>query len=376
MLVIWNLFVSCILGFAVARTIFHVDMDAFYASVEQRNAPRYREQPVIVGADPKEGKGRGVVAACSYEARRYGIHSAMPIGKAYRLCPDGVYLRPNISEYTRVSRSLREVFRSFTDLVEPLSIDEAFLDMTGQVGPGSNGTEMARSLKRAIREKESLSASIGIAPNKFLAKIASDLEKPDGLVVVNESGIESFLDPLEIRRLWGVGPKTEARLRKRGIDTIQQLRESEKESLVQHFGKLGQHLWALSRGIDNRPVVTQRKPKSVGHERTFAEDVMDSDTLETTLERLSQSVAERLHRSELSGKTVTLKLRYSDFTTITRQSTFRDVLDQGPEIFSVARRLLQKFRDPDRRVRLIGVSVTSLESLPSGSIGRQLNLFH
>ncbi len=351
-------------------------MDAFYASVEQRNTPRYRELPVIVGADPKEGKGRGVVAACSYEARRYGIHSAMPIGKAYHLCPDGVYVRPNFSEYTRVSRSLRDVFRSFTELVEPLSIDEAFLDMTGQVEPGSNGTEMARSLKRAIREKESLSASIGIAPNKFLAKIASDLEKPDGLVVVNEPGIQSFLEPLEIRRLWGVGPKTEARLRKKGIDTIRQLRETDRESLVQHFGKLGQHLWSLSRGIDNRPVVTQRKPKSVGHERTFAEDVMDSDTLEATLERLSQSVAERLHRSGLSGKTVTLKLRYSDFTTITRQSTFRDVLDQGPEIFSVARRLLQKFRDPQRRVRLIGVSVTSLEPLTSESIGRQLSLFH
>ena len=351
-------------------------MDAFYASVEQRNTPRYRKQPVIVGADPKGGQGRGVVAACSYEARRYGIHSAMPISKAYRLCPDGVYVRPNFSEYTRVSRSLRDVFRSFTELVEPLSIDEAFLDMTGQVGPGSNGTEMGRSLKRAIREKESLSASIGIAPNKFLAKIASDLEKPDGLVVVNEPGIQSFLEPLEIRRLWGVGPKTEARLRKRGIDTIRQLRESDRENLVENFGKLGQHLWALSRGIDNRPVVTQRKPKSVGHERTFGEDVSDSNTLETTLERLSQSVAERLHRSELSGKTVTLKLRYSDFTTITRQSSFRDVLDQGPEIFSVARRLLQKFRDPQRRVRLIGVSVTSLEALPSRSIGRQLSLFH
>ncbi len=357
------------------RTIFHVDMDAFYASVEQRNTPDYRKQPVIVGADPKGGQGRGVVAACSYEARRYGIHSAMPISKAYRLCPDGVYLRPNFSEYTKVSRSLRDVFRSFTELVEPLSIDEAFLDMTGQVGPNSNGIELARSLKQAIREKESLSASIGIAPNKFLAKIASDLEKPDGLVVVNESGIESFLEPLEIRRLWGVGPKTEARLRQRGINTIQELREADKESLLQHFGKLGQHLWSLSRGIDSRPVVTQRKPKSVGHERTFAEDVKDIDTLETTLERLSQSVAERLHRSGLSGKTVTLKLRYSDFTTITRQSTFRDVLDQGPEIFSVARRLLQKFRDPHRRVRLIGVSVTSLESLPSGSMGRQLSLF-
>ena len=356
------------------RTIFHVDMDAFYASVEQRNTPRYLKQPVIVGADPKEGQGRGVVAACSYEARRYGIHSAMPISKAYRLCPDGVYLRPNFSEYTKVSRSLRDVFRSFTELVEPLSIDEAFLDMTGKVAVGSNGTEMARALKRAIREKESLSASIGIAPNKFLAKIASDLEKPDGLVVVSQSGIEAFLDPLEIRKLWGVGPKTEARLRKRGIDTIRQLRQADRESVLEGFGKLGQHLWALSRGIDNRPVVTQRHPKSVGHESTFAEDVLDFDTLDATLERLCQSVAERLHRSELSGKTVTLKLRYSDFTTITRQSTFRDVLDQGPEIFTVARRLLQKLRDPQRRVRLIGVSVSSLESLPTR--GRQLSLFH
>ena len=357
------------------KTIFHVDMDAFYASVEQRNEPRYRRRPVIVGADPKSGQGRGVVAACSYEARRFGIHSAMPISRAYRLCPDGVYVRPNFPEYVKVSRSIRDVFRSFTELVEPLSIDEAFLDMTDLVGPGSNGSQLATSLKREIQRKEALTASIGIAPNKFLAKIASDLEKPDGLVVVNQSEIQSFLDPLEIRKLWGVGPKTEGRLRQSGFHTIRQLQEADKETLQQQFGKLGQHLWSLSRGIDNRPVVTQRTPKSVGHERTFAEDVGESSTLEETLGGLSHSVAERLHRSGLSARTVMLKLRYSDFTTITRQSSFKDVFDQAPEIFTVALRLLHKYRDPRQRVRLIGVSVSSLEPPPEEGKGRQRSLF-
>ena len=225
------------------RTIFHVDMDAFYAAVEQRDYPEYRDQPVIVGADPKGGRGRGVVAACSYEARKFGIHSALPISRAFRLCPDGVYLRPDLKRYVQVSKKIRAIFRTYTDCVEPLSIDEAFLDISHAANRSDLAFEVARSLKDTILKEQRLIASIGIAPNKFVAKIASDIEKPDGLVLVGPSDMQSFLDPLSISRLWGVGPKTETKLVKIGIKPILQLRHYDKIILIERFGKVGEHLW-------------------------------------------------------------------------------------------------------------------------------------
>ncbi|MDA2928968.1 DNA polymerase IV [Acidobacteria bacterium AH-259-O06] len=357
------------------RTIFHVDMDAFYASVEQRDHPAYGAKPVIVGADPKGGQGRGVVAACSYDARKFGIHSAMPISKAFQLCPKGIYLRPNFKKYTEVSREIRTIFHCFTDLIEPLSIDEAFLDMCHAVQDEKTALQVAQSLKHRIFQEQQLTSSIGIAPSKFVAKIASDLKKPNGLVLVCSNEVQSFLDPLPISRLWGVGPKTAARLSEMGIKTILQLRHFDKLDLVQRFGKLGEHLWKLSNGIDNRPVVEDREPKSIGHETTFSEDVLDNHVLEQTLERLSKSVSERLGKRELSAKTVNLKLRYSDFTTITRQTTLREPLEGASDIYSVAQRLLRRFRDPSRKIRLIGVSVSSLESALSLAFPRQMKLF-
>jgi nucleotidyltransferase/DNA polymerase involved in DNA repair len=321
------------------RTIFHVDMDAFYASVEQREHPEYRGKPVIVGADPREGRGRGVVAACSYEARTFRIHSAMPISRAFRLCPKGIYLRPDFKKYTQVSREIRTIFHSFADLVEPLSIDEAFLDMSQEVSDGEASVKIAQTLKSTILQDQQLTASIGIAPNKFVAKIASDLKKPDGLTLVLSDQVQSFLDPLPISRLWGVGPKTETKL-----------------------------------SVDNRPVRESREVKSVGHERTFSEDVWDNEILEQTLLRLSASISERLSKKGISGKTVTLKLRYSDFTTITRQTTRREALEDGSDIYQLARKLLRKFRDPKNKIRLIGVSVSSLESENDPSC-KQMKLF-
>ena len=349
-------------------------MDAFYASIEQREHPEYKSKPVIVGADPQEGRGRGVVAACSYEARTFGIHSAMPISRAYRLCPKGIYLRPDFKKYTQVSRDIRTIFYSFADLVEPLSIDEAFLDMSQEVSDGEAALNIAQTLKSTILQDQQLTASIGIAPNKFVAKIASDLKKPDGITLVLSAQVQSFLDPLPISRLWGVGPKTETKLTQMGIKTILQLRHYEKDVLAQRLGKMGAHLWNLSNGVDNRPVRESREVKSVGHERTFSEDVWDNETLEETLLGLSDRISERLSKKGLSGKTVTLKLRYSDFTTITRQTTLREALEDESDIYQLARKLLRKFRDPKRRIRLIGVSISSLES-ENESARRQMKLF-
>jgi nucleotidyltransferase/DNA polymerase involved in DNA repair len=354
------------------RTIFHVDMDAFYASIEQRDHPAYKGLPVIVGADPRAGSGRGVVAACSYEARRFGVHSALPISTAFRRCPDGVYLRPDMARYQSVSRQIRGVFRSYTPWVEPLSIDEAFLDLSETVPNDERALQLARELKRRISDECRLTASVGIAPNKFVAKIASDLKKPDGLVQVQESKLLEFLDPLPIGRLWGVGPRTEEKLKTMQISRIGDLRRFERSVLIQRFGKAGDHLWKLSNGLDNRPILTNHQPKSVGHETTFSEDITNMVKLESTLRSLSEKVSRRLKKHGLSGKTVTLKLRYSDFTTLTRQVSFRDPVCNAPDIYRVIHKLLHRHRDPERKVRLIGVSLSALED---DSQIRQLRLF-
>src|SRR5215831_15852610 len=223
-------------------------MDAFYASIEQLDHPEYKSKPVVVGADPRGGAGRGVVAACSYEARKFGVRSALPISRAWKLCPKGIYVRPRMKRYVEVSGQVMEVFRHFTDLVEPLSIDEAFLDITGSIALIGPPVEIARAIKNEIREKTGLTASVGLAPNKFLAKVASDIRKPDGFMIVGEDAIEAFLRDLPISRLWGVGPKTEQRLHELGFRRIGQLAGADRESLVQSLGSLGEHLYQLSRG--------------------------------------------------------------------------------------------------------------------------------
>jgi DNA polymerase IV len=356
------------------RTILHVDMDAFYTSVEQRDFPAYQGKPVVVGADPKEGLGRGVVAACSYEARKFGIHSAMPISRAYRLCPRAVFLRPDFRKYSEISRRIRSVFLSFTPLVEPLSIDEAFLDISEQVTHPQKAAEIARQLKQAIRRQEELTASVGIGSNKLIAKIASDLSKPDGLLMVEQGSEQAFLDPLPISRLWGVGPKTEARLKEMGFNTVEQLRHCDRLVLSKKLGKAGDQLWLLSRASDDRPVITERQPKSMGQEKTFPTDVQDDRVLEDTLQEMSVDISAELGKWGLSGKTVTLKLRYSDFTTITRQITLVHSIREPDEILALARELLKRHRNPRRRIRLIGISVSSFR-IPPGESGKQLSLF-
>ena len=354
------------------RSILHVDMDAFYASVEQLDHPEYKGRPVIVGADPKEGKGRGVVAACSYEARKFGVRSALPISRAWKLCPEGVYVRPRMQRYVEVSGQVMEVFRRYTDLVEPLSIDEAFLDITGSTALLGAPDEIARSIKKEVRLSTGLTASIGLAPNKFLAKIASDLKKPDAFVIVREDEIDEFLRELPISRLWGVGPKTEHRLHEMGFRTIGNIAAASRESMVGSLGSLGEHLFQLSHGTDDRPVVPNWEPKSISSETTFDEDTEDRELLLGTILNLSDHVAERLRKDGYRARKVTLKLRYSNFSTHTKQSSLGKRIQTGEEIAATARTLFSQF-PLNQKIRLIGVSAGDIHR--DGEDPQQLTLF-
>ena len=353
------------------RIILHVDMDAFFAAIEQREHPQFKGKPVIVGADPREGKGRGVVSTCSYEARKFGVHSAMPVSQAYRLCPQGIYVRPNGTLYSAVSKKIFRIFYEFTDLVEPLSIDEAFLDVTGSTRLFGDGVTIAKKIKQRILEKEHLTASIGVAPNKYLAKIASDLEKPDGLVIVDPDKIEAFLHPLDISRLWGAGPKTQEILGKMGIRTIGDLARFPLEILKNKLGSQGEHFYRLAHGIDDRPVVTEEGVKSVSNEHTFGTDTANPDEIRHTLLFLAEKVGYRLRKKQLKGSTIHLKLRYENFSTITRNLTLNHLTDRTQEIFEMAQKLFEANYQSGRKVRLIGVGISGFQSKTAG----QLSLF-
>jgi len=354
------------------RSILHVDMDAFYASVEQLDHPEYQGKAVIVGADPKGGSGRGVVAACSYEARKFGVHSALPISRAWKLCPNGIYVPPRMKRYVEVSSQIMRIFRQYTDLVEPLSIDEAFLDVTGSVALFGPPPEIAMAIKQRIREQTGLTASIGVAPNKFLAKIASDIRKPDGFMALEERDVQSFLQALPISRLWGVGPKTEQRLHELGFRTIGDLAAAGRESLIQAFGSMGEHFYQLSHGHDDRPVISNWEPKSISSETTFDKDTADRQLLLRTILELSDHVAERLRKETYRAGKVTLKLRYSSFSTHTKQQSLEKHIQTGEDIAAVARVLFAQF--PLReKIRLIGVAAGDL--LREGGHPEQLPLF-
>jgi DNA polymerase-4 len=345
----------------MARAIFHADLDAFFASVEQHDRPELRGRPVLVGGPPEE---RGVVAAASYEARRYGACSAMPMRTALRLCPpNAVRVAPRFERYAAVSHVVMDLFRARTPLVEPLSLDEAYLDLTEALArPGAPTPEAeARALKDAVRQATGLTISIGVGTSKSVAKIASDLRKPDGLVVVPPGQEQEFLAPLPVARLWGVGPKSAERLRQAGITTIAQLAAADPRWLTQTFGKWGPLLHSLAQGKDERPVSPERETKSVGRETTFAEDVSDRATLEATLRRLAEQVSARLQRHDLRGRTVTLKLRYHDFRTISRQTRLLAPTNAAPAIIAEAMRLLNAELAHGGRYRLLGVSLSHFE---------------
>lgn len=339
--------------------ILHVDMDAFYASVEEREQPSLAGKPVIVGGTPE---GRGVVAAANYAAREFGVFSAMATAKALRLCPDAIVLPPRMDFYAGVSRQIREIFERYTPVVEPLSLDEAFLDSTGSTQLFGSVETIGRAIKDDIRNELNLIASVGVAPNKFLAKLASDLEKPDGFTVITPDTVQATLDPLPVARIWGVGRVTQQKFDDISVRTIGELRQISLARLQQQFGKSGEHFWNLARGIDHRDVVADREAKSISHETTFAKDVRDMDVLRAWLMELTEQVARRLRRNSITGRTVQLKVRYADFDTITRSKSLPQATHATRALWEVASDLLMT-QLPARplEVRLLGMGVTNLQ---------------
>jgi DNA polymerase-4 len=336
--------------------ILHIDMDAFYASVEQRDNPSLRGKPLVVGGQPNR---RGVVAAASYEARRFGVRSAMSMAKAVKLCPSLVIVPPDFARYKAASTTIFNIYREVTPLVEPLSLDEAYLDVTQNSWDEPLATTVAKRLKARIRDATGLTASAGVAPNKFLAKIASGWKKPDGLTVIAPDRVEPFLQRLPVDALWGVGPVTAKRLRERGITRLVDVRAIDDRALHEAVGSMAEWLKQLANGIDDRPVVADYEPKSSGSENTYPEDLTHIDTIRTEVDEMARHAVAWLERRDLLARTVTIKVRYSDFTTITRSHTAPASRDAA-ELSSRARELLNKTEAGKRPVRLLGVSVHNL----------------
>lgn len=336
--------------------IIHLDMDAFFASVEVRERPELAGLPVVVGGP---SKSRGVVAAASYAARKFGIHSAMPMSQADRLCPDLICLPSNISLYVSVSKQIHEIFNRYTPEIEPLSLDEAFLDVSGSLKLFGSAEEIAKRIKHDIKRELQLVVSAGIAPNKFVAKIASDIDKPDGFVVVEEKEMQDFLDPLPVKRIWGVGKKTEQQLNNYGITTIKDLRSQSPRWLMDRFGKQGDHIYRLANGLDKREVISDAKAKSISSESTFIEDISNKETLIAYLSHLTEQVASRLREKNRKGKTVNIKIRFHDFTTIVRSKTLTESTCQTEKIWQAVKGLFNAAMPSGRiAIRLLGVGVS------------------
>lgn len=349
------------------RKIIHIDMDAFFASVEQRDDPALRGKPVAVGG----GSARGVVAAASYEARAFGVRSAMPGFKARRLCPDLIFVKSRFDAYKAVSRTIRDVFFRYTDLIEPLSLDEAYLDVTAPKRGGPSATEIAAAIKAEIRDETELTASAGVSFNKFLAKIASDLDKPDGLSVIRPEEADAFIAGLPIEKFFGIGPVTARKMKERGIETGLDLRRRSEDELVRLFGKVGRHYHRIVRGQDEREVKPNRPNKSIGAETTFEHDIADPLIMLQRLEPLARRIEERMAASGHFGRTLTLKIKHRDFTINTRQRTLDHQVQETAELMSLADWLLHNPAPPHLPVRLLGLSVSTFEPA-SGS--QQLTL--
>ncbi len=343
---------------AESPEILHVDMDAFYASVETRDRPELAGKPVCVGG---RAEGRGVIAAASYAAREFGVHSAMPTQRAQALCPGLVLLPPDFEKYTEVSRKIMSIFRNYTPIVEPLSLDEAFLDTSGSERLFGDSIEIARSIKRDILKETGLIASIGVAPSKFLAKLASDLDKPDGFRVIRSDEIRDVLDPLSVSKIFGVGPRTAKRLESLGVLTVGDLASRRRDQVLREFGASGAWIHDLAHGIDPRRVSPRRVEKSHGMERTFPEDIADREELKLLLYEFCEEVSYDLRHRGLRGRTITLKARFSSFKTVTRSRTVDFPVNLGKRIYAVARDLLAKV--PEGPLRLLGIQVSNLEDV-------------
>ncbi len=345
-----------------SKIIIHVDMDAFFASVEQLLHPEWRGKPVIVGADPKGGKGRGVVSAASYEARRFGVHSAMPISRAYQLCPHAIFVLPHSDVYRDYSNRVFRILEKFSPKIEPLSIDEAFLDSTGTLKMFGSVENLGMAIKHEIKSRTGLTASVGIAPSKSVAKIASDYQKPDGLTIIPPDEVQNFLDPLPVSCLWGVGKKMQETLCKMGIHTIKTLRQYPLKVLEDKFGKMGIHIYHIARGLDEREITIEEEVKSVSNETTFSRDIEDIEVIRNTIFALAEKVCGRLRRAGLSGRTIHLKIRFDNFQTFTRSFTLNFPVNLTHEVYDTAEKLLSEFDPLKLPVRLVGVGVSNLVS--------------
>lgn len=344
------------------RKIIHVDMDAFYASVEQRDNPEYRGKPIVVGGSP-EGRG-GVVATASYEARKFGIRSAMPSKKALQLCPDVIFIRPRFDVYKETSQKIREIFGRYTDLIEPLSLDEAYLDVSSDKQNIGSAIEIAKLIKKAIKDELNLTASAGISVNKFVAKIASDMQKPDGLTFIGPSKVETFIEKLPVEKFFGVGKVTAEKMKHMNLFTGADLKKLTAAEMARHFGKAGMFYYKIVRGIDDREVEPHRETKSIGAEDTFPYDLTRLDEMDVELDRIARIVHDRLLKHGLKGRTVTLKVKYSDFKQITRNQSFSKPVDDLGTILNTARQLLIATDIENKKIRLLGISLSNFGEIP------------
>lgn len=350
------------------RKIIHVDMDAFYASVEQRDHPELRGKPVIVG----HAEGRGVVLTASYEARKYGVRSAMPGKEAKRRCPEGIFVPPRFSAYKEASDIVRSVFLKYTELVEPLSLDEAYLDVTEDKLHIGSALEIAKAIKKEIFEKTQLTSSAGVSINKFVAKVASGMQKPDGLTFIAPSKVEAFMEQLPVGDFYGVGKVTAEKMNRMNLFTGADLKKLSMEELAKHFGKVGRFYYNIVRGIDNRPVEPEREAKSVSVEDTFTEDLLEMDLLDAELQRLAERLMKRLKKYSLAGRTLTVKVKYHDFKIVSRSHTFPLRIDEEELIVSTARQLLRQTEAGQKKIRLLGVGISGFEDTDANG---QLLLF-
>ncbi len=360
------------------RKIIHIDMDAFYASVEQRDFPEYRGKPLVVGGSPD---GRGVVATASYEARVFGVHSAMPSHKAYQLCPQLLFINPRFDVYKKVSSQIREIFKRYTDLIEPLSLDEAYLDVTEDKMNIGSAIETAQEIRKIIKEDLQLTASAGVSVNKFVAKVASDIKKPDGLTFIGPSKIEAFMETLPVSKFHGVGKVTAAKMNQMKLFTGADLKKLSEAELIKHFGKQGRFYYRIVRGIDNRPVQSHREAKSVGVEDTFESDLTAQTDMELELKKIAAKLSERIQKHRLKGRTLTLKIRFNDFSIITRSRSVRRGTDDYHSILEIALDLLKKelfltnSTEP-KKVRLLGITLSNFHELTDlKNNPQQLRLF-
>jgi len=342
------------------QIILHVDLDCFYAAVEARDKPKYKNKPLIVGADPKEGKGRGVVSTCSYEARKFGIHSALPISKAYRLCPDAIFVRPNFNKYKEASERVMEIIQSYALIFQRGGIDEAYLDVSENCSNIEQAKNIAEQIQQEIHDKVGVTCSIGCAPTKSIAKIASDYKKPNGITVVEPENISQFLENMDITKIPGIGKKTKKYYNEKGINKIGDILNTPLPKMIDLFGKYGKWVWEVAHGLDKRPVNEYHNRKSISNERTFHQDIANLDNVLSTLESLNERIHKKLHQDSISYRTITLKIRFEGFETFTRSRSIPYPIQDEQQAMGIVCDLFKEFSNKKRKVRLVGIKFSNL----------------